>query len=70
MDAFQTSVGYKSLFILTYPPEKQDVQRLSEEALLQLSRDLFDGSLAETLRSTGEWHWELEISEGDRKSVV
>lgn len=63
MDAFQTSVGYKSLFVIAYPPEKQDVEGLSEEALLQLSRDLFDGSLAETLRSTGEWHWELAISE-------
>lgn len=63
MDAFQTSVGYRSLFILTYPPEKQDVQNLSEDALLQLSRDLFDGLLAEALRSTGEWHWELAIRE-------
>lgn len=61
MDAFQTSVGYKSIFILTYPPRKQDVQGKSEEALLQFARDLFDGSLAETLRESGEWHWELEI---------
>ncbi len=63
MDAFQTSVGYKSIFILTYPPRKQDVQGKSEEALLQFARDLFDGSLAEMLRESGEWHWELEIRE-------
>src|SRR5579884_2743776 len=63
MDAFQQSVGYRSLFITTYPPKKQDVQGKLEEELLQQALDLFDGSLAETLRTTGEWHWKLTISE-------
>lgn len=63
MDTFETAVGYRSLAPALCLPEKQAIERLSEEELVQLVKDSFDASLAETLRSSGEWHWKLEIRE-------
>lgn len=63
MDTFQLSLGYRSLLPALCPPEKQAIERLSEEALLQLAKDSFDANLAEVLRSMGRWHWKLEIRE-------
>jgi hypothetical protein len=61
MDAFETSVGYRSLLPALCPKDMEALQQLSEEELLQLAKDSFDADLAEALRSTGEWHWKLEI---------
>jgi hypothetical protein len=63
MDAFETSIGYRSLFPSLRPPDKKTFKLISEEERLQLARQSFDASLAETLRSTGEWHWMLPIHE-------
>jgi len=63
MDAFETSVGYRSLLPKATPPEKHVVQKLSERERLRLACDIFDAELAEVLRSTGEWHWQVEITE-------
>jgi hypothetical protein len=61
MDAFEISVGYRSLFPDLDSPEKQTLQQLSRRDLLRIAKDSFDANLAEILRSTGEWHWKLEI---------
>lgn len=62
MDAFETSLGYRSLDPLSLL-ELQAKERFSDEELLRYARDLFDAHLAEALRSAGEWHWKLEIRE-------
>src|SRR5579859_5929940 len=61
MDAFETSIGYRSLFPTLEPPEMQALQQLSQGDLLRIAKDRFDTSIAEILRSTGEWHWKLKI---------
>jgi hypothetical protein len=61
MDTFQLSVGYRSLFPALCLEDMQAVEQLSEEELLELAKDRFDANLAEILRSTGEWHWKIEI---------
>lgn len=62
MDAFQTSVGYRSIWP-SNPPEQHALEQLAEEELLRFAKDSFDTSIAETLRSTGEWHWKLDTRE-------
>ena len=63
MDAFETALGYRSLSPSLWPPEQPAIEPLSEEELRQLAKDAFDADLAERLRSTGEWHWKLEVRE-------
>jgi hypothetical protein len=63
MDAFETSVGYLPLSPSLWPPPRPAIEPLPVEELLRLAREGFDADLAERLRSTGEWHWKLEVRE-------
>jgi len=63
MDAFETSVGYRPLSPSLWPPPRPTREPLPLEELLRLAREAFDADLAERLRSTGEWHWKLEVRE-------
>jgi hypothetical protein len=70
MDAFEVSMGYRSVWIDGYPT-KEELSQLSSEDRTQLAKDHFDYALAEILRSTGEWHWELDEDWiGDRASEI
>jgi hypothetical protein len=59
MNNFEMATGYRSLMITELPP-KTAILQLPHEELIQLAKDCFDFALVEILRSTGEWHWELE----------
>lgn len=61
MDEFQLSVGYRSLLPALCPPEKSAIEHITEEELLRIAEDHFDANLAEILRSTGDWHWKIEV---------
>ena len=61
MDAFETSIGYRSLS-LALPPEEDVLGQMPEKELLQLATDSMDAALASALRA-GEWHWKLDIRE-------
>lgn len=63
MDAFETAVGYRPLSPSLWPPERSAIEPLPVEEVLRLAREEFDADLAERLRSTGEWHWKLEVRE-------
>lgn len=60
MNKFQESVGYRSIWMNDEYPSKEELQQFSSEQLIQLAKDCFDFALVEILRSTGEWHWQLE----------
>ncbi|GHP00723.1 hypothetical protein KSF_107700 [Reticulibacter mediterranei] len=71
MNDFERSVGYRSVWMNDEWPSKTELQQLPSEKLAQLTRDYFDYELAEILRSTGEWHWELDEDRlGDIASEV
>ena len=63
MNTFETLVGYRSLFPALSPPEPALIERLPADELRRLACDAFDAALAERLRSSGEWHWKLEVPE-------
>lgn len=70
MNAFEESVGYRSL-MLTGWPTKKIIRTLSSDALGKLAEDCFDAELAEILRDPGTWHWELDDEQiGDIASNV
>jgi hypothetical protein len=71
MDDFETSVGYRSIWLDSSWPSKAKVRKLPYRELVQLARDHFDFSLAEILRSTGEWHWNFDENRiGDIASEI
>jgi hypothetical protein len=63
MDAFETSVGYRSLLPPLSLPERQALEDLPEGQVREIAKDMFDATVAEELRSSGRWHWQLEIRE-------
>lgn len=63
MDTFETLVGYRSLSPALSPPEPAAIEHLPADELRRLACDAFDAALAERLRSSGEWHWKLEVPE-------
>jgi hypothetical protein len=71
VDDFQTSVGYRSIWMDYSWPSKVRVRKLPREELLQLAKDSFDFELAEILRDSGEWHWKFDEDRiGDIASEV
>jgi hypothetical protein len=63
MNTFETLVGYRSLSPSLSPPEPSVIEHLPASELRRLACDEFDAALAERLRSSGEWHWKLEVPE-------